>query len=42
MDSYGDPEDEVFFDGSYSLNGIDHPAAAKQADQFGLAATPAG
>ena len=38
----GDPEDGVFFDGSYSLNGIDHPTLPNERTRFGLAATPAG
>ena len=42
MDGYGDPEDGVFFDGSYSLNGIDHPTLPNERTRFGLAATPAG
>jgi hypothetical protein len=42
MDGYGDPEDGVFFDGSYSLNGIDHPTLPNERTRFELAATPAG
>jgi hypothetical protein len=42
MDGYGDPEDGVFFDGSYSLNGIDHPTLPNERTRFELAATPVG
>ena len=42
MDGYGDPEDGVFFDGSYSLNGIDHPTLPNERTRFELAASPAG
>jgi hypothetical protein len=42
MDGYGDPEDGVFFDGSYSLNGTDHPTLPNERTRFDLAATPSG
>jgi hypothetical protein len=42
MDGYGDPDDGVFFDGSYSLNGTDHPTLPNERTRFELAATPAG
>jgi hypothetical protein len=42
MDGYGDPDHGVFFDGSYSLNGIDHPTLPNERTRFELAATPAG
>ena len=42
IDGYGDPEDGVFFDGSYSLNGTDHPTLPNERTRFDLAATPAG
>jgi hypothetical protein len=41
MDGYGDPEDGVFFDGSYSLNGIDYPTLPNERMRFDLAAPPA-
>jgi hypothetical protein len=40
MDGYGDPEDGVFFDGSYSLNGTDHPTLPNERMRFELAAPP--
>ena len=42
MDGYGDPDDGVFFDGSYSLNGTDYPTLPNERMRFELAATPAG
>jgi hypothetical protein len=42
IDGYGDPEDGVFFDGSYSLNGTDHPTLPNERTRFDLAAPPAG
>jgi hypothetical protein len=41
MDGYGDPEDGVFFDGSYSLNGTDYPTLPNERMRFELAAPPA-
>lgn len=40
MDGYGDPEDGVFFDGSYSLNGTDYPTLPNERMRFELAAPP--
>lgn len=42
MDGYGDPEDGIFFDGAYSLNGVDYPSLPNERTRFELAATPAG
>jgi hypothetical protein len=41
MDGWGDPESGVFFDGSYSLNGTDHPTLPNERTRFDLSA-PAG
>jgi hypothetical protein len=41
MDGYGDPEDGVFFDGSYSLNGTDYPTLPNERMRFELAVPPA-
>ena len=41
MDGFGDPEDGVFFDGSYSLNGTDFPTLPNERMRFELAAPPA-
>jgi hypothetical protein len=42
IDGYGDPEDGIFFDGSYSLNGTDYPTLPNERMRFDLAAPPAG
>jgi hypothetical protein len=42
IDGYGDPEDGIFFDGSYSLNGTDYPTLPNERLRFELAAPPAG
>jgi hypothetical protein len=41
IDGWGDPEGGVFFDGSYSLNGTDHPTLPNERTRFELSA-PAG
>jgi hypothetical protein len=41
LDGWGDPEGGVFFDGSYSLNGTDHPTLPNERTRFELSA-PAG
>jgi hypothetical protein len=41
IDGWGDPEGGVFFDGSYSLNGTDHPTLPNERTRFDLSA-PAG
>jgi hypothetical protein len=41
MDGWGDPESGFFFDGSYSLNGTDHPTLPNERTRFDLSA-PAG
>lgn len=38
MDGWGDPESGVFFDGSYSLNGVDHPTLPNERTRFNLSA----
>lgn len=40
IDGYGDPDDGVFFDGSYSLNDTDYPTLPNERTRFELAATP--
>jgi hypothetical protein len=40
IDGYGDPEDGIFFDGSYSLNGTDYPTLPNERTRFDLAAPP--
>jgi hypothetical protein len=40
MDGWGDPEGGVFFDGSYSLNGVDFPSLPNERTRFELAAPP--
>jgi hypothetical protein len=40
MDGWGDPSGGVFFDGSYALNGIDHPSLPNERTRFDLAAPP--
>lgn len=42
IDGYGDPEDGIFFDGSYSLNGTDYPTLPNERMRFDLAAPPPG
>jgi hypothetical protein len=42
MDGFGDPEDGIFFDGSYSLNGTDYPTLPNERTRFELAVPPAG
>lgn len=42
IDGYGDPEDGIFFDGSYALNGTDYPTLPNERMRFDLAAPPAG
>jgi hypothetical protein len=41
LDGWGDPQGGVFFDGSYSLNGTDHPTLPNERTRFELSA-PAG
>jgi hypothetical protein len=41
MDGWGDPAGGVFFDGSYSLNGVDYQSLPNERTRFDLAA-PAG
>jgi hypothetical protein len=41
IDGWGDPGEGVFFDGSYSLNGVDYPSLPNERTRFELAA-PAG
>jgi hypothetical protein len=41
IDGWGNPEAGVFFDGSYSLNGTDHPTLPNERTRFELSA-PAG
>jgi hypothetical protein len=38
IDGWGDPEAGVFFDGSYSLNGTDHPTLPNERTRFELSA----
>ena len=38
IDGWGDPEGGVFFDGSYSLNGTDHPTLPNERTRFELSA----
>jgi hypothetical protein len=40
IDGYGDPDDGVFFDGSYSLNDTDYPTLPNERTRFELAGTP--
>lgn len=40
MDGWGDPNGGVFFDGSYSLNGVDFPSLPNERMRFDLAAPP--
>jgi hypothetical protein len=40
MDGWGDPAGGVFFDGSYSLNGVDYPSLPNERTRFDLAAPP--
>ena len=42
IDGYGDPEDGLFFDGSYSLNGTNYPTLPNERTRFDLPATPSG
>jgi hypothetical protein len=38
LDGWGDPQAGVFFDGSYSLNGTDHPTLPNERTRFDLSA----
>ena len=40
LDGWGDPEDGVFFDGSYSLNGAEYHSIPDLRERFELAASP--
>ena len=40
IDGWGAPEDGVFFDGSYSLNGTDYPTLPNERTRFELPAPP--
>lgn len=40
LDGRGDPEDGVYFDGSYSRNGGDYKSLPDEREHFELAATP--
>jgi hypothetical protein len=40
MDGWGDPAKGVYFDGSYSLNGVDFPSLPNERTRFDLAAPP--
>jgi hypothetical protein len=40
MDGWGDPSGGVYFDGSYSLNGVDFPSLPNERTRFDLAAPP--
>lgn len=42
MDGWGDPAGGVFFDGSYSLNGTDHPTLPNERTPFELSAPRSG
>jgi hypothetical protein len=42
MDGWGDPDEGVFYDGTYTLNGADFPTIPNERMRFELAATPAG
>lgn len=42
IDGWGDPEEGVFYDGTYSLNGMDFTTLPNERTRFELAATPAG
>lgn len=37
IDGWGDPEAGVFFDGSYALNGVEHPSLPNERTRFELA-----
>ncbi len=41
MDGFGDPDGGIFYDGTYSLNGVDHPTLPNARTRFELAAPPA-
>jgi hypothetical protein len=38
MDGWGDPGEGIFFDGAYSLNGVDYPSLPNERMRFDLAA----
>jgi hypothetical protein len=40
MDGWGDPAGGVYFDGSYSLNGVEFPSLPNERTRFDLAAPP--
>lgn len=40
LDGGGDPEDGIFFDGSYSLNGAEYESIPDLRERFELAASP--
>lgn len=41
MNGWGDPDGGVFFDGSYTLNGVEYPSLPNERTRFELAAAPA-
>jgi hypothetical protein len=42
MDGYGDPDGGVFYDGTYSMNGVEFPTLPNERTRFELAAPPTG
>ena len=42
IDGWGDPDDEIFYDGTYTLNGDAFPTLPNERTRFELAATPTG
>jgi hypothetical protein len=42
IDGWGDPDGGVFYDGTYTLNGVDFPTLPNERTRFELAAPPSG
>jgi hypothetical protein len=40
IDGWGDPDEGVFYDGTYALNGVDFPTLPNERTRFELAAPP--